>query len=73
MVTQISENGSVELHINSWIDQQDQLALVVSLYPREGYYIPQELDFKVNLLVLPLGDAERVGAMSKIGKPTGVS
>ena len=45
----------------------------MSLYPREGYYIPSELDIKVNLLVLSKEDHIRVGDITQIKKPTGVS
>ena len=72
MVVSISEFGSLELHTKYWINEQDDLVFVASLYPTDGHYIPAELSININLLFLPTFDHPHINDLAELSKPTGL-
>ena len=53
MTKRISEGGTLELVVSSWIDDDDNyMNFVVSLFPKDGHVIPQNAIIKKNVLFL---------------------
>ena len=74
MTKQISERATLELVVNSWIDDDDKyMNFVVSLFPKDGHVIPQNAIIRKNILFLSERDSFHQKRDTKLRKPTSVN
>ena len=71
MSVQISAITGMEFHINSWVDDEDYLILVASLFPNKHHPIPGTAHVNLNLLFLPSGTSlnDVSGGVKKLHQP----
>ena len=71
MAVQISEVTGMEFHINTWVDDDDYLVLVASLFPSKSHPIPPQAQVNLSLLFLEQGNAlnSRELSSNKLSRP----